>query len=253
MASNSTTRFSDRVDNYIKYRPSYPPEIIDYLKAQNILKVDSIIADIGSGTGISTEMFLKNGNKVYGVEPNKEMREAAERLLSGYINFSSIIGTAEETTLPISSLDLVTAGQAFHWFDIPKAVVEFKRILKPPGYVVLMWNVKQLDSTPFMTAYEDMLLTFGTDYKEVKHENLGEDIFKKFYTSGCEVMTFDNVQVFDFEGVKGRLLSSSYAPSPGHPDFEPLINKLRTIFDNYNENGKIRFEYVTQVYSGMLT
>jgi ubiquinone/menaquinone biosynthesis C-methylase UbiE len=174
MASNSTTRFSDRVDNYIKYRPGYPAEIIDYLKTQNILKADSIIADIGSGTGISTEMFLKNSNTVHGVEPNKEMREAAERLLIGYKNFSSINGTAEETTLPIESIDIITAGQAFHWFDIPKAKNEFKRILKHGGFVVLIWNEKQLDSSPFMNAYEEMLLEFGTDYSEVKHENIND-------------------------------------------------------------------------------
>jgi ubiquinone/menaquinone biosynthesis C-methylase UbiE len=146
VSHNSTTRFSDRVENYIKYRPHYPPEVIDYLQSQNVLADSSVIADIGSGTGISTEMFLNNGNTVYGVEPNKEMREAAERLLKDYKNFVSVNGTAEETTLKNKSIDIVTAGQAFHWFDIPKSKAEFKRILKDTGYVVLMWNNKQLSS-----------------------------------------------------------------------------------------------------------
>jgi len=253
MASNSTTRFSDRVDNYIKYRPGYPPEIIDYLIEQHILKADSIIADIGSGTGISTEMFLKNANTVFGVEPNKEMREAAERLLSGYLNFISIDGTAEETTLPNRSIDIVSAGQAFHWFDIPKAKTEFKRILKPSGIVVLIWNEKQLDSSPFMKAYEEMLLKFGTDYAEVKHENIDERTFSSFFDNGYKLKTFPNEQIFDLEGIKGRLLSSSYAPSQGHTDYEPLLEELQRIFDKYSTNDKIRFDYITRVYTGKLT
>jgi SAM-dependent methyltransferase len=249
---NPLTRFSDRVEYYIKYRPHYPSEIIDYLKSQNVLKDDAIIADIGSGTGISTEMFLKNGNKVYGVEPNKEMRESAEKLLAGYKYFTSINGTAENTTLTEKSVDMVTAGQAFHWFDIPKAKAEFNRILKPGGYVVLMWNIKQLDTTPFMFAYERMLLEYGTDYVEVKHENLGEDIFNLFYHKGCRIKTFSNEQVFDFEGVKGRLLSSSYAPTEQSSDYKPMIKELNRIFDEHNKAGKITFEYITKVYSGKL-
>lgn len=250
---NSTTRFSDRVDNYIKYRPGYPPEIIDYLKAQDILKADSVIADIGSGTGISTEMFLKNGNTVYGIEPNKEMREAAERLLSGYLNFISIDGTAEETNLPNGSINIITAGQAFHWFDIPNAKTEFERILKPGGFVVLIWNEKQADSSPFMKAYEEMLLKFGTDYAEVKHENINEETFSSFFQNGYKLITFANEQIFDLEGIKGRLLSSSYAPSQGHPDHDPLLEELQRIFDEFSTNDKIRFDYITRLYSGPLT
>lgn len=253
MASNSKTRFSDRVDNYIKYRPGYPNEIIDYLKAQDILKADSIIADIGSGTGISSELFLKNGNTAYGVEPNKEMRGAAERLLAGYTIFKSIIGTAEETTLPNTSIDLISAGQAFHWFDIPKAKTEFKRILRPGGFVVLIWNEKQLASSPFMKAYEEMLLKYGTDYAEVKHENIDESMFNSFFDHGFKLNTFPNEQMFDFIGIKGRLLSSSYAPATEHPEYAPLIEELQRIFNKYNENGTIRFEYITRVYTGKLT
>lgn len=249
---DSVSRFSDRVENYIKYRPHYPIEIIDYLKSEGILENDSVIADIGSGTGISTEMFLKNGNKVYGIEPNKEMREAAERLLAGYENFRSINGTAEKTTLPDKMTDIILAGQAFHWFDIPKCKVEFKRILKPEGNVVLMWNSKELDSTPFMAAYEKMLVTYGIDYVEVKHENLDNEIFSKFFDKGCEIKTFKNVQVFDLAGVRGRLLSSSYAPNESHADYEPMVRELTRIFDEYAQNGKVNFEYTTLVYCGKL-
>jgi SAM-dependent methyltransferase len=180
------------------------------------------------------------------------MRESAEKLLAGYKYFTSINGRAEDTTLTEKSVDMITAGQAFHWFDIPKAKAEFNRILKPGGYVVLMWNIKQLDTTPFMFAYERMLLEYGTDYVEVKHENLGEDIFNLFYDKGCRIKTFSNEQVFDFEGVKGRLLSSSYAPTEQSRDYEPMIKELNRIFDEHNKAGKITFEYITKVYSGKL-
>src|SRR4030095_5805222 len=168
--------------NYIKYRPHYPAVIIDYLKSENILNDGFVIADIGSGTGISTELFLKNGNKVYGVEPNKKMREAGERVLKAYKNFNSIDGTAENTTLTNSSNDLIIAGQAFHWFNHEKTRLEFKRILKSGGHVVLMWNERKLNTTPFLKDYENMLLKFGTDYNEIRHENTDEKIFDKFFT-----------------------------------------------------------------------
>jgi ubiquinone/menaquinone biosynthesis C-methylase UbiE len=250
VSNNSTTRFSDKVDNYIKYRPHYPKEVIDYLKSQNILSDGSVIADIGSGTGISTEMFLKNGNKVYAVEPNKEMREAAERLLKGYKNFLSVNGTAEDTTLSDSSIDLITAGQAFHWFDIPKAKAEFKRILKNNGYVVLMWNERKLDTTPFLRAYEELLLKYGTDYEKVRHENINTEVLNGFFTHGYSAKSFSNGQVFDFEGIKGRLLSSSYVPGEGDKNYAPMIAGLEDIFSRYNESGKVNFEYDTNIYFG---
>lgn len=252
MNKNSVSRFSDRVENYVKYRPHYPIEIVNYLKSIEVLNDNSLIADIGSGTGISTEMFLKNGNMVYAVEPNKEMREAAERLLEGYKSFKSVDGTAEKTTLPDNTIDLVTAGQAFHWFDIPKCKAEFKRILKPNSNIVLMWNSKELDSTPFMAAYEKMLVTYGTDYTEVKHENLNDEIFSKFFDKGCEVKTFKNVQVFDLAGVKGRLLSSSYAPNESHKGYESMIRELGRIFNEFSNDGKVNFEYTTIVYCGKI-
>lgn len=252
MATNSTTRFSDRVENYIKYRPGYPAEIIGYLKSEGILKDDSIIADIGSGTGISAELFLKNGNEVYGVEPNKEMREAAERLLKDYSNFISVNGTAEETTLKDNNIDLVTAGQAFHWFDIQKAKVEFKRILKPGGYAVLIWNVKQMGEKPFLQDYENMLIKFCPEFLKVRHENVGEVILNEFFGNSFEHKTFYNSQVFDFEGLKGRLLSSSYAPSEHDNNYEPMIKTLQQIFETHQQNGKVLFEYDTNIYTGKL-
>src|SRR5581483_9144642 len=158
---NATQRFSSRVDNYIRYRPGYPAEILALLKRECALKKESVIADIGSGTGLLSRMFLENGNVVYGVEPNSEMRKAGERLLASYSQFHSIAGTAESTTLPVRRVDFVTAAQAAHWFDRKKARAEFIRILKPGGWLVLVWNERCID-TPFLRDYEQLLLTYAT-------------------------------------------------------------------------------------------
>ncbi|HMQ78645.1 MAG TPA: class I SAM-dependent methyltransferase [Ignavibacteria bacterium] len=250
--TSSTTRFTDRVENYIKYRPSYPADIIEYLKSEGILKSDSVIADIGSGTGISAELFLKKGNTIYGVEPNDAMREAAEKLLSAYSNFRSINATAEDTTLPDNSIDLIICAQAFHWFDIPKVKIEFNRILKPSGRVCLIWNERILDGNPFLVEYEKLLLKYGTDYKNVRHENIDEKKLNEFFESGFIKKTFPNKQVFDLAGVTGRLLSSSYTPQYNSPLYEPMLAELNEIFEKNQMNGRIEFLYDTNIYVSLL-
>lgn len=246
---NPKDRFSDRVENYIKYRPHYPVEILDYLKKENVLDEKTVIADIGSGTGISAELFLKNGNKIYGVEPNKEMREGAEEYLAAYKNFVSIDGSAEHTTLKDSSVGLIAAGQAFHWFDKEECKKEFRRILKSTGFVELMWNKRKQDSD-LMLEYDNLLVEFGTDYLEVRVTNLTHVNFEMFFERGYKTTLFDSEQFLDFEGFKGRLVSSSYAPNVGHKNYEPMIKKLEKIFNRYASNGKIKVEYTTQVYLG---
>ena len=248
MDSNSTTRFTDRVENYIKYRPLYPAEVIEYLKSEGILRSDSVIADIGSGTGISAELFLKNRNVVYGIEPNDAMREAAEKLLSAYGNFRSINATAEDTTLPKYSIDLILCAQAFHWFDIQKVKIEFNRILKPSGSICLIWNERILDGNPFLVEYEKLLLKYGTDYKNVRHENIDENILNEFFESGYIKKTFPNKQVFNLTGVTGRLLSSSYTPQYDSPLYEPMLAELNELFEKNQVNGFIEFLYDTNVY-----
>ena len=249
---DATKRFSNRVENYVKYRPHYPKEIIAYLKEHINLLPECVIADIGSGTGISTELFLQNGNKVYGIEPNKEMREAAEKYLEQYKYFISVAGTAEDTLLESNSMDIIVCGQAFHWFDVEKAKVEFKRILKENGYVILIWNSRKIDTSDFLIAYEKLLLQFGTDYEKVVHKTLesGDDktIEWFFAPNKSYVHSFKNMQIFDFEGVKGRLLSSSYAPI----DNEEMLVELKNIFDKHNQNGSVAFEYETKIYWGKL-
>jgi ubiquinone/menaquinone biosynthesis C-methylase UbiE len=168
---NSTQRFSSRVDTYVRFRPSYPKQIVETLEKHCGFTDHSVVADIASGTGIFTKLLLEHGNRVYGVEPNAEMRRAGEEFLAAYPNFTSVTGTAEATTLSSYSVDFVTAAQSGHWFDRQKSRQEFARILKPEGWAVLVWNERKTDSTPFLRDYEDLLLRYGTDYNEVRHEH----------------------------------------------------------------------------------
>lgn len=247
-----TRRFSNRVENYLKYRPTYPPAIIPVLETACGLTPESVIADLGSGTGLLTELFLKNGNPVFGVEPNLEMRVAGEKELAMYPRFSSVNGAAEATTLADHSVDFVVAGQAFHWFDRDAARAEFLRILQPGGWVVLVWNGYRVESSPLMAAYQDLVVRFGTDYSEVRREVVGCDV-ESFYAPGsCECARFEFRQVFDYEGLKGRLLSASYAPEPDHPDYDAMLREVRKVFDANQKDGKVVFKYETELYYGQL-
>jgi SAM-dependent methyltransferase len=249
-----TQRFSTRADNYARYRPSYPEQVLDLLREECGLTPDSIVADVGSGTGILSELFLRNGNTVYAVEPNREMREAAERMLSHYQRFYSIDGTAESIGLPYRSVQFVTAGQAFHWFDPDRARAEFARILERGGWCVLVWNDRRTGSTPFLREYQQLLREYAPEYGRVTHKQLGgPDFDLLFGPGGYRTASFPNHQVFDFDGLRGRLLSSSYAPEPGHPGHDAMMARLREIFDAHRQDGKVTFEYDTQVFFGRLT
>jgi ubiquinone/menaquinone biosynthesis C-methylase UbiE len=246
--SDSVTRFSNRVENYVKYRPGYPKEILDLFRNEMNLDENSVIADIGSGTGISAKLFLENGNEVLGIEPNEIMREAAEDFLQDFPKFKSINGTAENTTLDDNSVDFVIAAQAFHWFDHKKTREEFKRILKDKGFIALIWNERQLDTNEFLRDYEKTLVKFGTDYEQVRHENITKDVLEKAFQIEFKQAVFENSQILDFEGMKGRILSSSYMPSPEHPRFDELIKILKTLFAEHQKNGKIQVLYDTNIF-----
>jgi len=252
MTKSPTARFSDRVENYVRYRPGYPPEVLDLLRAECGLHPTHIVADIASGTGVFTRLLLENGNPVFAVEPNTEMREAGVHQLNSYPRLVSVAGIAEETTLRSASVDFVTAAQAAHWFDLSRARAEFVRVLKPDGWCVLIWNERRTASTPFLRDYEQLLLTYGTDYKEVRHERTTAIIHEFFAPKGCEERVFDLRQQFDYEGTAGRLLSSSYAPLEGHPSYQPMMEELQRIFRAHAVAGKVEFEYNTRVYYGHL-
>jgi SAM-dependent methyltransferase len=251
--SQSVDRFTSRVETYAKYRPGYPVEIIDLLQRECGLTPDSVVADVGSGTGKSAEIFLALGIVVFGVEPNASMRVVAERIFKDEPRFRSIDGSAEATTLPETSVDVIVAGQAFHWFDPAKTRDEWVRILKPGGWAVLIWNERELQTTPFLDAYEKMMLEFGTDYKDVRHEKAEALIEGFFAPDKVTLASFPNTQVFDFDGLSGRVRSSSYTPEPDHPNFGPMMRELKTIFDKHQENGYVNFDYETKVFYGRLS
>jgi SAM-dependent methyltransferase len=245
------SRFSDRVSNYIRYRPTYPVDVVDMLHREAALRAGSVIADVGSGTGISAELFLREDCTVFAVEPNKEMREAAERLLADRPAFRSVQGSAEATTLADHSVNFVVAAQAFHWFKPEPTRAEFSRILRPGGWIVLIWNERKLDATPFLRAYEDLLIKHGTDYAKVRHENINAEALGAFFADGrYATHSFPNEQHFDYEGLKGRLLSSSYAPGEGQAGHEAMMADLDDIFERHQVNGQVCFEYDTRVHLG---
>jgi len=245
-------RFSGRVESYIKYRPHYPDEVYVFLRDNKLISPSSDIADIGCGTGISSELFLKNGHKVFGIEPNKNMLEGANNYLNKYSGFIPFQASAENTTLKNTSVDVIICAQAFHWFDKEKTKKEFTRILKPNGKIILMWNDRRTASTDFLKLYEDFLQMFGTDYKEVNHKNTqNKKVFDAFFgENNYSEKIFYNFQEFDFEGLKGRVLSSSYMPNKGHADYDYMMYCLKKIFQRYQENGTVRLDYDTKIYYG---
>ena len=253
LETDPTKRFSSRVENYVRFRPGYPKEIITLLKSECGLNRQSIIADIGFGTGKLTELFLENGNAVFGIEPNPEMREAGERFLKTFPNFASLATTAEDTDLPDSSTDFITAGQAFHWFDRERCRKEFARILKPAGWIVLVWNDRKTETTPFLVAYENLLKTYATDYSKVDHKQIDDDVVREFFGYSPAKKTFPSAQEFDFEGLKGRLLSSSYAPEAGQRGHTEMLRDLEQLFNAHQKSGRVEFIYDTVAYYGRLT
>jgi SAM-dependent methyltransferase len=222
--------------------------VLELLRIKCGLAATATVADIGSGTGILTELLLETGAQVFAVEPNKEMREAAERILSDYGRFRSVNGTAEATTLPQASVDLITASQAFHWFDVQKARREFLRVIKPLGWVALIWNERPSQAEAFLDEYDQLLRRHAADYDRVTRMRADEGKIREFFGRRPQTAVFANQQVFDFAGLQGRLMSSSYAPEPGHPEHEPMIAGLRALFERHNRAGKVVFPYRTLVY-----
>lgn len=257
MASESTSdptrRFSSRVENYVKYRPSYPGAAIDLLESECGLGEQSVAADVGSGTGILAKRLLERGYRVIGIEPNEGMRVAAERLLERYPRFGSVPGRAEATTLADDSIDLITVAQAFHWFDREQAKAEFLRVLRQSGWVALIWNARQTDPTAFLRSYEAVLKRHAPDYEKATHRNIGGDELSAFFSpSSFTTRAFENEQLLNFESLKGRLLSSSYSPEPDHPNHDAMVHDLRRAFERHEDHGEVAIRYTTEVHLGRL-
>lgn len=255
MHLDSSDRFSSRVADYVRYRPGYPPALLDWLHGELGVAAEALVADIGAGTGISSELLLAAGHPLIAVEPNADMRAAAEAWLAPrFLRFRAVEGRAEATGLAGASVGLVVAAQAFHWFDMAAVRREWTRILQPEGLALVMWNSRELDTSPFLAGYEQLLLDHGTDYSAVAERYQDDATMRAWFGDGLRGMVnLPNVQHLDFESLRGRLLSSSYAPQEGHPRHAPMMDALRALFDAHQRDGHIDFAYRTRAFAGTLT
>jgi SAM-dependent methyltransferase len=247
-----TERFSSRAADYARSRPGYPDAALELLKARCGLGPGAVVADVGAGTGILTALLLENGARVIAVEPNDAMRAAAEARLGGHARFRSVKASAEDTTLPPATVDLWVAGQAFHWFDVALARREALRVLRPGAMAVLLWNERPPELTPFLADYEALLLRHAPEYAQITASRADVALMSRFFGGAMELATFPNQQSLDFEGLRGRLMSSSYAPEPPHPQHAPMMAGLETLFSRHAREGRVLFPYRTLVYFGPL-
>jgi SAM-dependent methyltransferase len=251
--ADAKQRFSNRVADYVRYRPGYPAALLDLLRTECGFGPNHVVADVGSGTGLLSKLFLANGNRVFGVEPNLEMRQAGEEFLRSFPKFTSVTGSAEVTTLGGASIDFIAAGQAFHWFDPQAARREFSHILKSKGWVVITWNDRRMEEAQLTREYEDLLERFGIDYKRVKDAYPESEDIRSFFGAGkFSARDLPNQQILDWEGFRGRLRSSSFAPTEDHPNYAPMMSELERIYRAHERNGSVCMEYFTRVYFGRL-
>jgi hypothetical protein len=252
-AADSTERFTSRAGDYAAARPGYPAAIATTLIAELKVPATAVVADIGSGTGLSCEPFLRAGLAVIGVEPNEAMRAEGNRQLAAFAHFRSVAGTAEATTLADASVDLLIAAQAFHWFDIGPARAEALRILKRPPNAALIWNDRVSTGEAFAEGYEQLLLDFGIGYSEIKHRHAHEESVAAFFGHrDFRIAAFPNPTALDYDTLLARLNSASYVPKPEHPNHAPMVTRLRALFDAAEQDGRVTMDYVTRVFFGAL-
>jgi SAM-dependent methyltransferase len=247
----TAARFANRVADYVRYRPSYPDAVFELLEREGALSPASVVADVGAGTGIFTKLLAPRASRVAAIEPSADMRAAMASFLAGCANVTITDGTGEATGLAGASIDLVTVAQAFHWMDPVAARAEFRRILRGPGWVLLTWNGRALDATPFLAAYERLLLRYGTDYASVRHDGHAHP---EVLFAGCPHarVSFPNVQRVDLEGLLGRARSSSYVPAPGQSGHDELMDGIAELHAAHAVDGHVDLLYDTDCWLGRL-
>ena len=253
--TDSKERFSGRAGRYAQYRPGYPAEAVDWIISQTGIEPGAMAADIGSGTGKFTRLLLERGYRVQAVEPNQNMREAAEQELSGHPGFTSLPFSAEETGIAGGSVDLITSAQAFHWFDREKCKAEWKRILKPGGMAVLVWNARSDEygqDSGLMAEYGAAIKKWSVNYPFTQQDNMTPAVYAAFFGGGYEEKHFHWRQPYTYDELLGFSLSKSYAPLPGHEHYEPLAEALKDIMERYGEGGVVYLQYQTEVILGRL-
>lgn len=267
MLPNPTNRFTGRVESYRRYRPGYPPAIVDLLRRECRLSPNATIADVAAGTGLLTEIFLAAGFTVTAIEPNDEMRAACAELEGTYPDLRCVAGSAESTGLPDHSIDLITVAQAMHWFDLGRTRAEFARILRLSelarrgprqerrgGWCAVLYNNRRLSGDAFHDAYEQFLLDYGIDYKAVKEQHVGRKRLAQFFAPSpmkCESLI--NAQPLTLDALKGRVLSSSYIPQPGHLRFPDMQAALEKLFADHAQNGAVTMIHDCMICWGELT
>ncbi len=249
---NAEDIFKGRSSDYSQYRPSYPPDIIPLLEKEIGFSPASVVADVGAGTGILSRLFIENGNTVFGVEPNDEMRGVAKTGLRAFPNFHALKGTGEETNLQQDSIDLVVCGQSFHWLDPVRAKVEFRRILKEPGNVALFWNDRVDVQGGFNPEYEKIIMEYSPKYHSSGSTVLDDGLFEDFFSGTCRVFTLDNFQELNLEGIMGRYQSASYSISQDDKNYQKLVNSFEEAFKEHQENGFVKLLYKTKAFIGTL-
>jgi len=248
-----TERFSGRVEAYRRYRSGYSREIVPLLGERCGLTRDSIVADIGAGTGMLGELFLENGNRVFAVEPNAEMRAACEQLVERYPLLTCIDGTAEETRLADHSIDFIAVGRALHWFDQDKCRPEFARILREGGWVVLASQGPHARTERVVRDFQTILKEHGIDFARLRHRYDIESAARRLFAGGeFQEAEFYSTEEMTHEDLEGFVLSLSVTPQPDHPGFPAMRRALQEYFARYQSGGKLRMPVTCKIHFGRL-
>ena len=259
---NSTTRFTGRSKQYVKYRPSYPPQVLSHLRETIGWSQEKRIADVGAGTGIFTKLILEQGNEVVAIEPNDDMRSELMEQLQSYVTeqntqhsnkLSVRNGSAEMTGLSDHSVDGIVCAQSFHWFDQKRARAEFIRVLKPQADVVLLWNQRDVQASQFVRDYESLFMQYGEQYNAVKHKQMNVDVLTSFFGRKPQLVSFYYEQPLEYEQLIGRIQSSSFSITEQDTRYEAFMNDIKAIFSRHEQAGIVKMIYRTDVYWGKLT